>query len=38
MNLARKVAIAVMTATLSFGLVGIAAPAHAELGWFRSGR
>jgi len=38
MNIARKVAIAVLTATLSFGLVGIAAPAHAELGWMRSVR
>ena len=38
MNIARKVAIAVLTATMSFGLVGIAAPAHADYGWFRSGR
>lgn len=38
MNIARKIAVAVLTATLSVGLVGIAAPAHAEYGWFRSGR
>lgn len=39
MNIARKVAIAVVTATLSFGLVGIAAPAQADVSWgWRSAR
>lgn len=38
MNVARKVAVAVLTATLSFGLVGIAAPAHADFYWGRSAR
>lgn len=38
MNIARKVAVAVLTATLSVGLVGIAAPAHAEMGWWRTAR
>ena len=33
MNIARKVAIAVVTATLSFGLLGISAPAHADFSW-----
>jgi hypothetical protein len=33
MNIARKVAIAVFTATLSIGLVGISAPAHADSTW-----
>ena len=33
MNIARKVAIAVVTATLSIGLLGISAPAHADSGW-----
>jgi hypothetical protein len=38
MNVARKVAVAVLTATLSFGLVGIAAPAHADFSWGRATR
>jgi hypothetical protein len=38
MNIARKVAIAVLAATMSFGLVGIAAPAHADFSWSRTGR
>ncbi|MGY2700963.1 MULTISPECIES: hypothetical protein [unclassified Nocardioides] len=33
MNVTRKVAIAVVTATLSFGLLGISAPAHADSSW-----
>lgn len=37
MNIARKVAIAVVTATLSFGLLGISAPAHADSTWGRPG-
>lgn len=35
MNVARKVAIALVTATLSVGLLGITAPAaHADFGWY----
>ena len=37
MNIARKVAIALVTATLSVGLLGISAPAHADTSWGRSG-
>ncbi len=33
MNIARKIAVAIVTATLSFGLLGISAPAHADSGW-----
>jgi hypothetical protein len=33
MNIARKVAIALVSATLSVGLLGISAPAHADSGW-----
>ena len=33
MNIARKVAIAAVTATLSLGLLGISAPAHADSSW-----
>jgi len=33
MNLARKVAIALITATMSVGLLGISAPAHADTTW-----
>lgn len=33
MNIARKVAIAVVTATLSVGLLGISAPANADVSW-----
>lgn len=33
MNIARKVAVAVVTATLSLGLLGISAPAHADTSW-----
>ena len=33
MNIARKVAVAVITAALSFGLVAVTAPAHADTGW-----
>ena len=33
MNITRKVAIAIVTATLSVGLLGISAPAHADSGW-----
>lgn len=36
MNIARKVAIALVTATLSVGLLGISAPAHADSTWGRS--
>ncbi len=32
-NIARKVAIAVFTATLSVGILGISAPAHADTVW-----
>jgi hypothetical protein len=35
MNIARKVAIALVTATLSVGLLGISAPAHADSSWGR---
>jgi hypothetical protein len=38
MNIARKLAVAVLTATLSIGLVGIAAPAQAEMVWWRGTR
>ena len=34
MNIARKVALALVTATLSVGLLGISAPAHADYGWY----
>jgi hypothetical protein len=35
MNIARKVAVAVATATLSIGILGISAPAaHADFGWY----
>ena len=37
MNIARKVAIALVTATLSVGLLGISAPAHADTSWSRCG-
>ena len=33
MNIARKVALALVTATLSVGLLGISAPAHADINW-----
>ncbi len=33
MNIARKVAIALVTATLSIGLLGISAPANADISW-----
>lgn len=33
MNIARKVAIALVTATLSVGILGISAPAHADINW-----
>ena len=33
MNIARKVAIAIVTATMSVGLLGISAPAHADSSW-----
>jgi hypothetical protein len=33
MNIARKVAIALVTATMSVGLLGISAPAHADSTW-----
>lgn len=33
MNVARKVAIALVTATMSVGLLGISAPAHADTSW-----
>ena len=33
MNIARKVALAVVTATISVGLLGISAPAHADYTW-----
>jgi len=34
MNIARKIAIAVVTATLSVGLLGISAPAQADSSWW----
>ena len=37
MNIARKVAIALATATLSVGLLGISAPAHADAAWYKIG-
>jgi hypothetical protein len=37
MNVARKVAIALVTATMSIGLLGISAPAHADTSWSRVG-
>ncbi|WP_343909633.1 hypothetical protein [Nocardioides aquiterrae] len=33
MNIARKIAVAVVTATLSLGLVAVTAPAHADSTW-----
>lgn len=33
MNIARKIAFVVATATVSVGLLGISAPAHADLNW-----
>ena len=33
MNIARKIAIATVAAGLSFGLLGISAPAHADSRW-----
>jgi hypothetical protein len=33
MNVVRKVAIAAVAATLSVGLLGISAPAHADSSW-----
>jgi hypothetical protein len=33
MNIARKAAIALVAATMSFGLLGISAPAHADTSW-----
>jgi hypothetical protein len=33
MNVARKVALALVTATVSVGLLGISAPAHADINW-----
>ena len=38
MKLARKIAVVVATATLSVGLIGISAPAHADWGWYTSVR
>lgn len=38
MNIARKVALAIVTATLSVGLLGISAPAHADFSWTASVR
>ena len=35
MNIARKLAVALVTATLSVGLLGISAPAHADSSWGR---
>lgn len=35
MNITRKVAIAIVTATLSVGLLGISAPAQADSSWGR---
>lgn len=35
MNVTRKIAIAMVTATLSVGLLGISAPAHADSTWGR---
>ncbi len=33
MNIARKVAIALLAGTMSLGLLGISAPAHADTTW-----
>ncbi|MDF1604641.1 hypothetical protein [Nocardioides sp. YIM 152315] len=33
MKIARKIAFVVATATLSVGLLGISAPAHADFSW-----
>jgi hypothetical protein len=33
MNIARKIAFVVATATLSIGIVGISAPANADVSW-----
>lgn len=39
MKIARKFGIVVVAATLSFGIVGITAPAHADTSWgYSSGR
>jgi hypothetical protein len=38
MKIARKLAIVMATATLSVGLLGISAPAHADLNWNTSVR
>ena len=38
MNIVRKVAIATTAALLSFGLLGISAPAHADVSWGTSHR
>ena len=34
MKIARKIAIVMATATMSVGLLGISAPAHADFGWY----
>jgi hypothetical protein len=36
MNFARKIAFVVASATLSVGLLGISAPAHADFTWGQS--
>lgn len=38
MNVVRKIAIVVATASLSIGLLGISAPAHADTSWGLSHR
>ena len=34
MKIARRIAVAVATAMLSVGLLGISAPAHADANWY----
>ena len=38
MKIARKIALVVATASVSVGLLGISAPAHADLNWNYSSR
>jgi hypothetical protein len=38
MKIARKIALVVATAAVSVGLLGISAPAHADLNWNYSAR
>lgn len=38
MKSARRIAVAIAAATLSVGLLGISAPAHADLTWYSHSR